>query len=71
MRARQWDRSLAEAVENMLHEQRARAQDIIEQYREVVEALAERLLRETTVEGSSVIEMVRRAQRPAQLMMAI
>jgi hypothetical protein len=71
LRARQFDRGLARAVEQMLQEQRDRAVDVVEEYRDVVEALADRLLRETEVCGSEVDALVRRHLRPAQLALAI
>lgn len=71
MRARQFDARLARDVEDFLQEQRARAADVIAQYRDVVEALADRLFRETEVDGREVEAMVNRHQRPTQLALAI
>lgn len=69
--ALQRDHHLADTVDSILKEQRTRAAEIVERYRDVIEELAERLLHDHRVGGHQVTEMVRRSQRSTQLALAI
>ncbi|MBL0375383.1 AAA family ATPase [Rhizobium sp. KVB221] len=59
--------ALAAKVDELLQQQRARATEIVERFREVVEALADRLITEHRIDGAEVVGLVRRAQTRAEI----
>lgn len=66
------DARLQEAVDRILQTQRDRARALVEDHVGLIEALAERLLRERRVDGEEVVDMVRRAMdAPVQLSLVV
>lgn len=68
---RRYDARIAQRVDEMLQDALARARGICEQYRDVIEYLADGLVRSCRLDGSVVTEAVRRHRAPAQLSLAV